>query len=171
MKKITHLTFVFLTLAFFSCDDSSVELTTDTNIVGNILVEAPQTSGSPFVFDEIVTQDLEQIISNFNEVTDVNIDEFSYRFANLTGNSNAVIESGTIKINDLLAVSVFDIHIGNAIDTGSVFTVNDQDIKDQLGALLLNNENVKFQFSGSVLSDEGTASFNLQVLLSVSVTF
>lgn len=170
MKKI--LTLIAAVVLISSCEINSdpIELTASTTIHEPISVNIAQTSGAAAAYDETVAVDLNQIVSNFSQINSVNVDALSYRFQNVTGNTNAVIQSATLVINGITVTSIANVNIAQEANNGSVFTITDQNVLDQLEALFLSTASISIQFTGTVLSDEGSVNFDVRVSVGITVS-
>lgn len=68
------------------------------------------------------------MISNFSDVTDITINSLSYEYKNVTGNTDAVIESATIKINGSTIASISSVNMAQEANSGAVFNITDQTV-------------------------------------------
>lgn len=170
MRKIVTLLFVIALVS--SCQDNlePIELTTSTSITESVAVTIEQTSGAPISYDETTTQDLNQVISNLSNVTDINIDLLTYTFKNVSGNTNAVIQSGSIVVNGNTVASISNVNISQQANDVTVFAITDTAVLDQIEAEILNDSNVTIQLSGSALSDDGPIDFEVEFTLNMTVT-
>lgn len=170
MKKLIPLLLVVLFIT--SCEDNEipVTLTASSDITESVAVSIPQTNGTSVAFDETVTQDLTTIISNFNDVTDIAINSLSYQYKNVTGNTDAVIESAAIKINGNTISSISFVNMAQEANNGTVFSITDEAVLNQLESLFLNNASVDIQFAGTAVSSEGSVDFDIEFSLNLTVT-
>ena len=170
MRKIVAL--LFAVVMMYSCQDNlePIELTTSTSISETVAVSIPQTTGTPISYDETTIQDLNQLISNLNSVTGINIDLLTYTFKNVTGNTNAVIQSGSIVVNGNTIAMISNVNIAQEANGGTVFAITDTAVLDQIEALLLNDSNVTVQVSGMALSDDGPINFEVELHLNLTIT-
>ena len=171
MKKI--LTLILAVVFFSSCEDNftPVEITATTNITESVAINIPQTTGTPVSYDETTEQDLNQVIANLNTVVGININTLNYKFKNVTGNTNAVIQSGNVKVNGNTVASLSDVNIAQAATDATVFSITDTAILDLIEAELLSNPTVIIQLTGSALSDDGTIDFAVEFNISLTATF
>ncbi len=171
MKRL--LSFL-LVLAFIgSCDVNTdpIELTATATINEVVSVSIPQTTGTSINFNEDVNQDLTEIVSNFSDVTDININSLSYQYQNVTGNTNAVIQSATIVINGTTIANLSNLNINQAATDATVFEISDNTILDALEAQFLSNSTANIQFSGTAVSEEGPIDFEIALAINLTVTF
>ncbi len=169
MKKLFILVFAMILVS--SCEDTAaIEITTSTSINESVAISVLQTSGNAIAYDETVTQDLTQLVSNFNDISDINIDALSYKFKNVTGNTNAVIESATIVISGNTIATISNVNIAQEATNATVFPITDTAILDQLETLFLNNSSVTIQFSGMAITDAGDVSFEVEVSMDLTAT-
>ena len=120
MKKL----FPFLLVLFVvqSCEEP-VEITETMVVNQSTIVTINQTNGTSVSFNDVIEGDLNQVVSNFNSITDITIDSLTYSFSNLIGNENASIVSASIEINGITVAVVSDLNIAQEIDNGSVFQI------------------------------------------------
>jgi len=170
MRKL--FPFLLAVLLISACDVNTdpIELTATSDINETISVSIPQTSGTTVAFNETVVQDLNAIFSNFSDVTNVNINSFSYEYQNVTGNTNAVLQSATIVVNGVTIANLSDINIAQAANAGTVFEISDTAILDQIEALFLSNSAATIAFSGTAVSEEGAVDFEIDLTLNLTVT-
>ncbi len=170
MKKIFPflLTLVFLA----SCDVNTdpIELTATSDVNESISVSIPQTNGATVAFNESVTQNLNDIFSNFSDVSNVNINSLSYQYQNVTGNTDAVIESATISVNGTTIATLSNVNMAQEASNGTVFNIDDTAILDQLESLFLSNSSVNIQFSGTAVSEAGSVDFEIELSINLTVT-
>lgn len=168
MKKLFPLLVTLLLIS--SCEDS-IELTTTATINETVNVAILQTNGAALNFSEVIEGDLNQVVSNFNSITDITIDSLTYSFSNLIGNENASIVSASIEINGITVAVVSDLNIAQEIDNGSVFQITDLNVLDQLETSFLNNSSVALNLSGMAISEEGDVSFEIGVSMQLTASF
>lgn len=170
MKKLLSLVFVMALLS--SCEDTdAIVITASTSINESVMVDVPQTNGASVAYDETVTQDLNQVVSNFDDITDINIDALSYKFKNVVGNTNAIIESATIVINGNTIATISNVNVAQEATNSTVFAITDTTVLNQLETLFLTNSSVSIQFSGMASSDAGDVSFEIEVSMDLTATF
>ena len=155
MKKL----FPFLLVLFVvqSCEEP-VEITETMVVNQSTIVTINQTNGTSVSFNDVIEGDLNQVVSNFNSITDITIDSLTYSFSNLIGNENASIVSASIEINGITVAVVSDLNIAQEIDNESVFQITDLNVLDQLETSFLNNSSVALNLSGMAISEEGDVS-------------
>jgi hypothetical protein len=168
MKKL----FPFLLVLFVvqSCEEP-VEITETMVVNQSTIVTINQTNGTSVSFNDVIEGDLNQVVSNFNSITDITIDSLTYSFSNLIGNENASIVSASIEINGITVAVVSDLNIAQEIDNGSVFQITDLNVLDQLETSFLNNSSVALNLSGMALSEEGDVSFEIGVSMQLTASF
>ena len=168
MKKL----FPFLLVLFVvqSCEEP-VEITETMVVNQSAIVTINQTNGSSVNFNDVIEGDLNQVVSNFNSITDITIDSLTYSFSNLIGNENASIVSASIEINGITVAVVSDLNIAQEIDNGSVFQITDLNVLDQLETSFLNNSSVALNLSGMAISEEGDVSFEIGVSMQLTASF
>ena len=170
MKKLIPLLLAMVLIT--SCEDNEipVTLTASSAITESVAVSIPQTNGTSVAYDETVTQDLTAVISNFSDVTDITINSLSYEYKNVTGNTDAVLESATITINGSTISSVSFVNIAQEASNGTVFSITDQAVLDQLESLFLNNASLDIQFAGTAVSNAGSVNFDMEFSVNLTVT-
>ena len=168
MKKL----FPFLLVLFVvqSCEEP-VEITETMVVNQSTIVTINQTNGTSVSFNDVIEGDLNQVVSNFNSITDITIDSLTYSFSNLIGNENASIVSAYIEINGITVAVVSDLNIAQEIDNGSVFQITDLNVLDQLETSFLNNSSVALNLSGMAISEEGDVSFEIGVSMQLTASF
>ena len=159
---------MFALILISSCEES-VEITASTTFVDTVEVSIPQSNGTDVTYDETTTQNLTELVSNYDDITDINIDSLSYTFSNLTGNLNAVITSATVEINEIIVAS--NLNIGQEVTNETVFEITDTALLNQLENTFLTNSSVSIRFYGSASTEEGSVDFNLQVSIGLTATF
>jgi DNA polymerase III epsilon subunit-like protein len=168
MKKL----FPFLLVLFVvqSCEEP-VEITETMVVNQSTIVTINQTNGTSVSFNDVIEGDLNQVVSNFNSITDITIDSLTYSFSNLIGNENASIVSASIEINGITVAVVSDLNIAQEIDNESVFQITDLNVLDQLETTFLNNSSVALNLSGMAISEEGDVSFEIGVSMQLTASF
>ena len=163
-----------ISLAIFSsCEDGEtpVTITASSSFTEAVSVSIPQTaSGVSATYNETVNQNLSEVVSNLNDVTALNIDALSYQYKNVSGNSNAVIESATITINGIIVAAISNVNISQSATAGTVFNITDEGTLNQLENLLLNTSSVEIVFAGTAISDEGPVNFDVEVTIDLTAT-
>jgi hypothetical protein len=117
----------------------------------------------------MVSQDLNEVVANFDDVSDITINSLSYQYQNITGNTNAVLESATIRINGNEIANISFVNVAQEANNGSVFNITDQTVLNQLEDLLLSNASVDVEFTGTAISNESPVSFDLELFLNITV--
>lgn len=170
MKKLLSL--VCLIALVSSCDVNTepIELTATAVVNEAIAVSIPQTSGTSVDFNENVDQDLTEIISNFNDINDININSLTFQYQNVTGNTNAVIQSATIVVNGTTIANLSNLNISQAANDATVFEISDNAILDAIEAQFLSNSSANIQFSGTAVSEEGAIDFEIALTINLTVT-
>lgn len=171
MRKVLLLIIAALVLSSCDINTEPIELTNTTVVNEIVAVSIPQTSGESVDFNENVDQDLSAIISNFNEINDININSLNYQYQNVSGNTNAVIQSATIVINGTTIATLSDLNINQEASNGTIFEISDVAILDAIEAQFLSNSNANIQFSGSAVSEEGSVDFDIAISINLTVTF
>ena len=164
-KKMKILVTMFFALVLItSCEDSdTVQITASTSINESIIVNFPQTNGASVDYDQTTSEDITEIVSNFDTISSINIDSLSYQFKNVIGNTNAIIETASIIIQGNVIATISNINIATEASNSSVFEITDEVILNQLEANFLNNTSLTIQFSGTGISDEGDLDFEIEV--------
>jgi hypothetical protein len=172
-KKMKILVTMFFALVLItSCEDSdTVQITASTSINESIIVNFPQTNGASVDYDQTTSEDITEIVSNFDTISSINIDSLSYQFKNVIGNTNAIIETASIIIQGNVIATISNINIATEASNSSVFEITDEVILNQLEANFLNNTSLTIQFSGTGISDEGDLDFEIEVSMQLTATF
>jgi len=171
MKKVLFLLIASLVLSSCDINTEPIELTATAVVNEAIAVSIPQTSGTTVNFNENVDQDLTEIVSNFNDVTDININSLTYQYENVTGNTNAVIQSATIVINGTTIATLSNVNINQEASNATTFEISDVATLDAIEAQFLSNSTANIQFSGSAVSEEGSVDFDIALAINLTVTF
>ncbi|MBT3547201.1 MAG: hypothetical protein HN487_05880 [Flavobacterium sp.] len=166
------VTMFFALVLITSCEDSdTVQITASTSINESIIVNFPQTNGASVDYDQTTSEDITEIVSNFDTISSINIDSLSYQFKNVIGNTNAIIETASIIIQGNVIATISNINIATEASNSSVFEITDEVILNQLEANFLNNTSLTIQFSGTGISDEGDLDFEIEVSMQLTATF
>ena len=162
----------FALVLITSCEDSdTVQITASTSINESIIINFPQTNGASVDYDQTTSEDITEIVSNFDTISSINIDSLSYQFKNVIGNTNAIIETASIIIQGNVIATISNINIATEASNSSVFEITDEVILNQLEANFLNNTSLTIQFSGTGISDEGDLDFEIEVSMQLTATF
>lgn len=170
MRKLFTLLFAVVLVSSCDINTDPVELTVNSSFTEPITVNIPQTSGTSVNYNETVTQDLNDIIANFNAITGININSLSYKYKNVTGNTDAEIQSGSISINGTTIASISNVNMAQEAAAGTVFQISDQTILNQLEVEFLNNSSATIQFSGTAISESGPVDFEIEVSIDLTVS-
>ena len=170
MKKL--IPFLLAIVLISSCDINTdpIELTATSTINEAIEVSIPQTNGTTVAFSETITQDLNDLFTNFSDVTNININSFSYEYKNVTGNTDATIESATIVVNGTTIATLTDVNMAQEAAAGTVFTISDTATLDQIESLFLSNSSANIEFSGTAVSEAGAVNFDIELNINLTVT-
>jgi len=170
MKKLFPLLLAVVLITSCDINDNPITLTASSTITEAIPVSIPQTTGTSATYDQTVSQDLSDAIANFSDVTDIAINSLSYQFKNVTGNTDAVIESASIIINGNTVSSISFLNIAQEANNSTVFNITDQSVLSQLESLFLNNASVDIQFTGTAISQAGPVDFEIELTIDLTVT-
>ncbi|MDC3285316.1 hypothetical protein OAU94_02610 [Flavobacteriaceae bacterium] len=168
MKKL----FPFLLVLFVvqSCEEP-VEITETMVVNQSTIVTINQTNGTSVSFNDVIEGDLNQVVSNFNSITDITIDSLTYSFSNLIGNENASIVNAAIEINGIIVAEVSDLNIAQEVENESIFQITDLNVLDQLEASFLNNSAVTLNLTGMAISEEGDVLFDIELSMQLTASF
>ena len=134
----------FALVLITSCEDSdTVQITASTFINESIIVNFPQTNGASVDYDQTTSEDITEIVSNFDTISSINIDSLSYQFKNVDGNTNAILETASIIIQGNVIATISNVNIATEASNSSVFEITDEVILNQLEANFLNNTSLK----------------------------
>lgn len=168
MKKIVLL--LSVVLAFTSCLDSNpVELTATNAITKQVDVTVAQTNGTPRSLNATATVKLSDVISNVADITDVTINRLSYKFIEFTGNTDGVIQSISLKVNNDVLGTGSNIKVAQESENGTVFQITDTAKIAILENLLKNSTSANLAVEGSALSDAGNMEFKIEIFVNVTV--
>jgi hypothetical protein len=171
MKKLTYYA-VFCLLFLTSClsNDSPLNPAVTRNFNEIFSVEIQKTDGKANIFDKSGSFNLSEEISNVDDISSIAVEEIKYQFKNFSGNTEAVAKSLIIKINDIEIASKTDLNINTVVSAGTIYTI-DSTTLSSLENSILSNPNSTYTFSGSVLTDEGIVSFDLEVSIKLKASF
>ncbi len=169
MKKLFPL--FLITLLFVTCQDNlPVTITTETSITESIEIQVPQTNGSPHATNEVINENLNNIVANLGEVSELNIDTLSYKFTNANGNPSAEILNATIVINGVNIASISNLNVTQESVNQTVFTISDESILNQIESLFLSTNSISIEYNSSTLSDASLLNFDLEFTLEMTAT-
>lgn len=168
MRKL--VSFLFVLTVVLSCEEPT-EITETMVINETATVTIQQTNGTAVSFNDSIEGDLNQVVSNFNSISDITIDSLSYTFANLTGNENASIVSAVIEINGIIVADVSDLNIAQEIENETIFQITDVNILDSLETSFLNDSSVTLNLSGMARSEEGDVTFEIALVMQLTASF
>lgn len=166
MKKVTSILIGVLFIAFTACDitDTPIELSVTNSITKDIAVSVNQTNGSQSL-SETTTVNLSDIVSNVGDITDVKINSLTYKFKDFTGNTDGRVESISLKINNSEFAN------GTDIDPSKEESFNVDSSKfATLESILKNDSQTTLAVDGSLQSNAGDMSFNIEILIDLTVT-
>lgn len=166
MKKVKTLFVGILFIALSACNitDTPVELNVTNSITKDIAVSVNQTNGSQSL-SETTTVNLSDIVSNVGDITEVKINSLSYKFKDFTGNTAGRVESISLKINNS------EFATGTDIDPSKQesFTVDSSTFAD-LENILKNDSQTTLAVAGTMQSNAGDMSFNIEITIDLTVT-
>lgn len=169
MKKFIPLAIIALFIV--SCEDSNpITITATTSLEEAIPITIPQTIGTAHSTDVTIDEDLSNIIDNLSDVNSIDITGLSYQFKNVTGNTDAVIQNATLVINGITVATISNININQEANNGTVFSISDEGVLNQLEDIIFNNSLVSINYASSTLSDQGSVSFDLEISIQISAT-
>ncbi len=169
MKKSIQLLMLIILL---SCSSEDAPEILTTTIVHSVTVRLPETSGSRTIYSDFDFEDLDSFITNSSKITDVKVNSLSYKFKNLTGNSEVDMYSYRIYVNGRMIEEVSDpISLIQAVRQGTVFKIESDSLFDDVATHILINPVVVVRSSGWVQSDESPANFDIEVTIGVTATF
>ncbi len=170
MKKLVTMFFALVLIT--SCEDSdTVQITASTSINESIIVNFPQTNGASVDSDQTTSEDITEIVLNFDTISYINIDSLLYQFKNVDWNTNAIIETDSIIIQGTVIAQLSHVNIATEASNSSVFEITDEVILNQLEANFLNNTSLIIQFSGTGISDEVDLNVEIEVSMQLTTTF
>lgn len=169
MKRIIPLLLVFTIIS--ACQDNlPFAVTVSTTIYETVSLGIPQTNGTGFVTEGEIEENLSDLIEDYTNVTALDLEKVTFLFKNVQGNPNAIIQNATLIINDIVVASPTNINVTQEASNGTVYTITDQALLNQVETLMFDNSVVSLGFSSTTLSDEGPVGFDLQILLDITAT-
>lgn len=170
MKKFFGLLCAFVLITSCDVNTDPIEFTATTSVVESLSVSIPQTTNATANFNETVNFDLNSVVSNFSDINGITINSFTYKYQNVTGNTNAVIQSATIIINGVVIANLSDVNMAQEAANGTVFSISDSSILEQIETIFLNNTSVNIGFSGTAVSDAGPVNFDIELTIDLTVS-
>ncbi len=166
MKKLVNLIVLFF--VFSSCINNT-DFEIISSVTGIVSVSIPQTNETPHSSDNTISIELNDIASNLDNASEINIDALSYTFTNVDGNTNGVIQTASLSINTITVADVTNINISQEEDT--VFEITDATLLNQIEQQLLSGSELTIRLTTSTLSDESPVSFDIEVAVTLSANF
>jgi hypothetical protein len=172
MKK--RIAFVFLATLIISCGTffELLELKIDNNLTESVAVSIPKTAGTTGTFDltkkfDLRSSDFAQYI---DKITAVNINSFTFKFKDFSGNTDGIIPSGTLKFDNTIVGTITNLNISEASNAEIVFSASDATVIKLLEKAFENNSSTIITLSGNALSDAGPMDFKIEVKISLTAT-
>ena len=171
MKK-TVSALIGLMFIVTSCDiaDTPIELSATNEITKTVDVSSPATNGTAFAFDESLSINLSEVISDIGDITSVKINTLSFKFKDFTGNTAGVIQTISLKVNGEVLKAFTDLNVSQEATDATVFSITDSAKLAQLESILENDSTTTIQLAGSVLSDAGVMDFKIEVNINLTTT-
>ncbi|MGB0892613.1 MAG: hypothetical protein ACPGUU_09695 [Flavobacteriaceae bacterium] len=170
MKKLTALLVGILFVSFTSCDsiEDAISVSGTKTITNDFDVSIPQTTaGTPQSLNESTTINMSEVVSDATSanVESVKVNSLSYTFKNHTGNTAGRIVTMSLKIGNEEFAAVSDVDPS----VGASFTITDA---AKLTAIenILKNATTTLSATGTIQSDAGDMSFDVEVAINVTVT-
>jgi hypothetical protein len=171
MKKLIYYS-AFLMLFLTSCTgtESPFNPAVTANFDESFSVAIQKTDGKANIFEKTGSFNLDEEISNVDDISTISVEEIKYQFKNFSGNTEAVAKSLLIKINDIEIASKSDLNINSVVNSGTIYNIDTATLST-LENSILSKTNSTYTVSGSVLSDKGTVSFDIEVSVKLKATF
>ena len=170
MKKviILLLTAVFL----ISCEDSQtpITITTSYTLDESFDLEIGQIAGTQATYTETNTQDLSQLITNYNDVDGVSLNTLTYEITNFSGDTSGMVESGTISVNNIVIATISNLNPSQASTNTTIFEINDPSIVSQIENILETTPVLNLEATVTIPSS-APMTFSIEIHLGVDVTF
>lgn len=162
--KIFFASVLFIALSACNITDTPIELQVTNSITKDIAVTVTQTNGTQSL-SESTTVNLSDIVSNVADITDVKINSLTYKFKDFTGNTAGRVETISLKINNS------EFATGTDIDPSQQesFTVDSSKFA-ALESILENDSQTTLAVDGSMQSNAGDMSFNIEISIDLTVT-
>lgn len=168
MKKIIPLIFAIVLL--LSCEDNTtVNIGTPYTLDESIEVGIPQSGSGQTVFNESSSHDLSQLIANYSDINTVTVNNLTYQFTNFSGDTNGVIQSASITVNNVLIATVSNINISQEAANSTIFQISDPAIISQVEDILETTSIINLQASGTINSSI-PLNFNIDVHLDIEAS-
>ncbi len=152
MKKIASLLFAVFIL--MSCEDNQTTVNTSTpyTLDESFEVGIPQTGSGQTTFTETSTHDLSQLIANYSNINSVTVNSLTYQFSNFSGDTNGVISTATLTVNNVVIATISNVNISQEAANGTVFQIADPAVVSQIETILETTSIVNLQASGTINS-------------------
>lgn len=166
MKKIASLLMVVLVL--FSCEDNqtTVNIATPYTLDESFEIGIPQTGSGQTSFTEASTHDLSQLIANYSSINSVTVNNLTYQFSNFSGDTNGVITTATLTVNNVVIATISNVNISQEAANNTVFQISDPAVISQVETILETTSVVNIQASGTINSTI-PMNFNIDVHLDI----
>ncbi|WKD85398.1 hypothetical protein KCTC32516_00738 [Polaribacter huanghezhanensis] len=169
-----RIAFVFLATLIISCGNffELLELKIDNNLTESVAVSIPKTVGTSGAFNLTKTLDLRSgdFAKYVDKITAVKINSFTYIYKDFTGNTDGVIQSGTLKFDSTEIGTITNLNISQAASAGTVFSISDGTVISQLEDAFVNNSSTVITLAGNGLSDAGPMDFKIEVHINLTAT-
>ena len=172
MKKTIYILFLSLIVASCGSLDELLELKVENSLTETIAATVPQTSNVPVAVDLSDTVHLNSgdLAQYKDKIKSIKINSLSYKFKDFIGNTAGVIPTGTLKFDDVILGELTDFNISDAAVAGTSFGITDEVKLNQIASNFVNNSKLTVKLSGSVLSEAGEMTFNIEVFINMTVT-
>ncbi|MFY0602313.1 MAG: hypothetical protein JXQ93_00075 [Flavobacteriaceae bacterium] len=167
MKKIAML--ILIALFVSSCEDNQTTAVTSSYTLDESF-EVTHAATGQVSYTETHTQDLNQLITNYDDVDAVSLNSLTYTITGFSGDTSGVIQSGTIAVNNLVIATISDINPSQAFVNSTVFEINDPSIVSQIESILETTPTLNMEASVTINSGS-TMTFSVAVHLDIDVTF
>lgn len=169
MKKTTILFLAIFCL--FSCEVNQTTVSTTTPYVldESIEISIPQTASGQTFFSEANTQDLSQLITNYDDINTVTVNALTYQITNFTGDPGSTVQTATLTANNVTIATISNLNISQEFSNNTVFEINDPAIISQIENILETTSVVNLEASGTIMSSI-PLTFHVAIHLDIEVT-
>jgi PBP1b-binding outer membrane lipoprotein LpoB len=172
MKRVFSLVLIAIFITSCGSLDELLELNVNNDLTESVDVHIPQTQGTAVNYNKTKTVDLSSgsFAEYVGKISAIKINSLTYKIKEFAGNSNGIIQSGSLKFDAILVDEMTNFNIADAATAGTVFSITDAAVLSQIETTLVNNSSVTLNLVGSVLSDAGAMDFKVEVFMNMTAT-
>jgi hypothetical protein len=177
MKSQIKILLLLITISLsYSCDEaeelineiSEIEFTED--VTRSFTVDLPDESDDPVEWAETTTIDIAsnpEIEDNLDLISGVEINSLTFEIDNYSGVDNAIVTEAYFMFNGN-SISISDINLEMSDANGTIYTISDISILEEIATALENNPEITVTFGGTVSATP--VMFDILITLNVTAT-